>query len=139
MSRAARAFWIVGKGAAEIRTESLAAPRAGEVLVETSYTGISRGTEALVFQGRVPESEYQRMRCPHQSGEFPAPVKYGYANVGQVVEGSALLQNKSVFCLYPHQTAYVVAEPAVFPLPAGVPPQRAVLAANMETAVNALW
>jgi NADPH:quinone reductase-like Zn-dependent oxidoreductase len=139
MSRAARAFWVVGPGDAEIRSETLAPPRAGEVLVETIYTGISRGTEALVFQGRVPESEYQRMRCPNQSGEFPAPVKYGYANVGRVVAGAEPLVGKPVFCLYPHQTAYVVPESAVFPLPAGVPPERAVLAANMETAVNALW
>jgi NADPH:quinone reductase-like Zn-dependent oxidoreductase len=139
MSRNARAFWVVGPGAAEIRSETLARPRAGEVLVETLYTGISRGTEALVFQGRVPDTEYQRMRCPHQSGDFPGPVKYGYASVGRVVEGSELLAGKPIFCLYPHQTAYVVPESAVFPLPAGVPPQRAVLAANMETAVNALW
>jgi len=139
MTREARAFWITGTKTAEIRAESLASPKAGEVLVEARYSGISRGTEALVFEGRVPESEYQRMRCPFQSGEFPAPVKYGYSSVGRVAEGSSVLEGRWVFCLHPHQTAYVVPESAVFPLPDGLPPERAVLAANMETAVNALW
>jgi len=133
----ARAFWITGPGSGELRDEPLAVPAAGEVLVETLFSGISRGTESLVFEGRVPASEYQRMRCPFQAGDFPAPVKYGYANVGRAVGGA--LAGRPVFCLFPHQTAYVVAESAVVPLPGGVPPERAVLAANLETAVNALW
>lgn len=139
MTREARAFWITGPRSAEIRAEMLGGPQAGEVLVETLYSAISRGTEALVFEGRVPESEYQRMRCPFQAGDFPAPLKYGYTSVGRVIGGSSVLEGRLVFCLYPHQTAYVVPESAVFPLPEGVPPERAVLAANMETAVNALW
>jgi 2-desacetyl-2-hydroxyethyl bacteriochlorophyllide A dehydrogenase len=133
----ARAFWITAPGHAEIREEPLAAPGAGEVLVETLYSGVSRGTETLVFEGRVPPSEYERMRCPFQAGNFPAPVKYGYANVGRVLSGPRA--GAHVFCLYPHQTAYVVPETALVPLPDGVPPERAVLAANLETALNALW
>src|SRR5215208_6481513 len=112
MTREARALWITGARTAELRAETLAAPRAGEVLVEARYSGISRGTEALVFEGRVPESEYQRMRCPFQAGDFPAPVKYGYTSVGQVIEGSSVLEGRYVFCLYPHQSAYVVPESA---------------------------
>ncbi len=92
-----------------------------------------------VFRGQVPASEFERMRAPFQVGEFPAPVKYGYANVGRVEAGAAHLVGKTVFCLYPHQTRYIVPADAVHPLPAGLPPARAVLAANMETAVNALW
>jgi len=107
------------------------------VLVETLFSGISRGTETLVFSGHVPPSEHDRMRCPFQAGAFPAPVKYGYANVGRALGGSFAARH--VFCLYPHQTAYVVPEAAVVPLPDGVPPARAVLAANLETALNALW
>jgi 2-desacetyl-2-hydroxyethyl bacteriochlorophyllide A dehydrogenase len=139
MTGKARAFWITGAKTGEIRAEELGSPQAGQVLVEARYSGISRGTEALVFEGRVPVSEYQRMRCPFQAGEFPAPVKYGYTSVGRVSEGPSVLEGRLVFCLYPHQSAYVVPESAVFPLPGGVPPERAVLAANMETAVNALW
>jgi threonine dehydrogenase-like Zn-dependent dehydrogenase len=107
--------------------------------VRTLYSGISRGTEALVFLGRVPASEHERMRAPFQAGEFPAPVKYGYCNVGVVEQGPAELEGRAVFCLYPHQTRYVVPAAALTPLPEGVPSARAVLAANLETAVNALW
>jgi threonine dehydrogenase-like Zn-dependent dehydrogenase len=109
------------------------------VLVRTLYSGISRGSEALVFRGEVPVSEYQRMRAPFQMGEFPAPVKYGYINVGVVEQGPATLVGRTVFCLYPHQTRYVVPAEAVHPLPDSVPPGRAILAANLETAVNGLW
>src|SRR5690606_27780715 len=138
-SAAARAFWITAPGRGEIRAETLAPPASGEVVVETLYSGISRGTESLVFAGRVPPSEHGRMRAPFQVGDFPAPVKYGYASVGRVVHGPAALRGRIVFCLYPHQTRYVVPADAVHPLPEGVPPGRAVLAANLETAVNGLW
>ncbi|MCB1740187.1 MAG: dehydrogenase, partial [Gammaproteobacteria bacterium] len=127
----ARSFWTVAPGRGEIRGERLTPPQAGEVLVRTLYSGISRGSEALVFHGRVPASEHQRMRAPHQQGEFPAPVKYGYINVGRVEQGPTALLGREVFCLYPHQTRYVVPLDAVVPLPAGLPAARAVLAANM--------
>ena len=135
----ARAFWTVAKGRGEVLDETLSAPNADEVLVETQFSAVSRGTESLVFNGRVPKSEFSRMRCPHQVGDFPAPVKYGYANVGRVVAGAPGLREQSVFCLFPHQTAYVVPAAEVVPLPPGVTPERAVLAANLETAVNAIW
>lgn len=135
----ARAFWIVAPGRGEIRTESLAHPSSGDVLVRTMFSGVSRGTEALVFQGRVPESEHQRMRAPFQAGQFPAPVKYGYASVGRVEHGPPHLVNRHVFTLYPHQTQYVVPARAVHVVPDSVPAARAVLAANLETAVNVLW
>lgn len=107
--------------------------------MRTLHSGISRGTEMLVFRGEVPSSEFDRMRAPFQEGDFPGPVKYGYASVGVVVEGPDTLVGRPVFCLHPHQTQYVVSADAVHPLPEGVPPARAVLTANMETAINALW
>ena len=140
MSRTtADALWITTPGCAEIRREPLPPCGPDDVVVRTLYSGISRGTEALVFQGRVPVSEYERMRAPFQAGTFPAPVKYGYQNVGIVEEGPSGLVGRAVFCLHPHQTRYVVPAADVLPLPDGVPPSRAILAANMETAVNALW
>jgi NADPH:quinone reductase-like Zn-dependent oxidoreductase len=139
MTEKASAFWIARPGVGEIRDEPLPALAAGRVRVRTLYSGVSRGTESLVFQGRVPPSEYERMRCPHQAGQFPGPIKYGYSNVGTVVDGPERLRGRPVFCLYPHQTAYVVPEDAVVPLPDDVPAARAVLAANMETALNAMW
>ena len=135
----AHAYWVTAPGEGALRKEPLSRPGRGQVLVRTLYSGISRGSEALVFRGEVPVSEYQRMRAPFQMGEFPAPVKYGYINVGVVEEGPATLVGRTVFCLYPHQTRYVVPAEAVHPLPDSVPPGRAILAANLETAVNGLW
>ncbi|HAO33863.1 MAG TPA: dehydrogenase, partial [Candidatus Competibacteraceae bacterium] len=119
--------------------EQLLDPGPDEVLVKTLYTGISRGTESLVFRGEVPPSQYQAMRAPFQQGDFPAPVKYGYCNVGVVEAGLKALRGQTVFCLYPHQDRYIVPATAVTPVPAAVPPGRAVLAANLETALNVLW
>lgn len=134
-----RACWVEAPGRAGLRPATLAAPGPRDVQVRALHSGISRGTELLVFRGEVPESEYERMRAPFQEGGFPAPLKYGYASVGLVEQGPQTLVGRAVFCLYPHQTHYVVPADAVHPLPEGLPPARAVLAANMETAVNALW
>ncbi|MBS9404550.1 zinc-binding alcohol dehydrogenase [Halomonas sp. TRM85114] len=138
-SHTATAYWTLAPGRGALQPEPLAEPTAGEVRVKTLYSGISRGTETLVFQGRVPQSEWQRMRAPFQAGDFPAPVKYGYTSVGVVEAGAPPLLGREVFCLYPHQDRYVVPAEAVTPLPDGLPAARAVLAANMETAINGVW
>jgi NADPH:quinone reductase-like Zn-dependent oxidoreductase len=135
----ARAFWIMQPGAGHIREEALPPARDDEVLIRSLYSGISRGTETLIFTGRVPKTQYAAMRAPFQAGDFPGPVKYGYINVGRIEEGPADRIGETVFCLYPHQDRYRVPGSAAVPLPAGVPPERAVLAANMETAINAFW
>jgi NADPH:quinone reductase-like Zn-dependent oxidoreductase len=139
MRTEALAFWVREPGAGEIRPVRLPEPGSDDVVVRTLCSGISRGTETLVFRGQVPRSQYSVMRAPFQEGEFPGPVKYGYLNVGVVEYGPRDLRDRPVFCLYPHQTAYVVPAAAVLPVPAGVPPERAVLAGAVETAVNALW
>ncbi|MFB9688167.1 zinc-dependent alcohol dehydrogenase [Amycolatopsis plumensis] len=134
-----QAFWVQSPGSGELREERLPAPGPDDVLVRTLYSGVSRGTETLVFRGGVPASQHDVMRAPFQEGEFPGPVKYGYLNVGVVEQGPAHLRGKTVFCLYPHQTAYVVPASAVTPVPDSVPPGRAILAGTVETAVNAVW
>jgi threonine dehydrogenase-like Zn-dependent dehydrogenase len=139
VTRDAQAFWLRTPGVGEIRATSLSDPGPDEALVRTRYSGISRGTETLVFQGGVPPSQYEAMRAPFQDGDFPGPVKYGYLNVGVVEEGPSALLGRTVFCLYPHQTAYVVPADALIAVPDDVPPTRAVLAGTVETAVNALW
>ncbi|MFI0515713.1 zinc-binding alcohol dehydrogenase [Streptomyces sp. WSLK1-5] len=139
MKAAARAFWLRSPGRGEVREVALPVPGEGEVLVRSLYSGVSRGTETLVFRGQVPESQYAAMRAPFQEGDFPGPVKYGYLSVGVVEEGPAALKGRTVFCLYPHQTRYVVPASAVTVVPDDVPPARAVLAGTVETAVNALW
>jgi 2-desacetyl-2-hydroxyethyl bacteriochlorophyllide A dehydrogenase len=134
-----RAFWVTAPGRGEIRDEVLPQVGSGDVIVRTLYSGISRGTEAIVFRGGVPPSEHARMRAPFQAGDFPAPVKYGYATVGRVEHGPAELQGRDVFVLHPHQTRFVVPASAAYLLPDAVPPWRGILAANLETAINGLW
>jgi NADPH:quinone reductase-like Zn-dependent oxidoreductase len=135
----AHAFWLRAPGRGEIRPVMLPEPGRDDVMVRTLRSGISRGTETLVFRGAVPPGQYAAMRAPFQEGDFPGPVKYGYLNVGVVEHGAPELRGRTVFCLYPHQTAYVVPASAVAVVPDGVPPARAVLAGTVETAVNALW
>ena len=139
MSVGVRAFWLREPGAGEIRAVRLPEPGPDEVVVRALHSGISRGTETLVFRGEVPESQWEVMRAPFQDGDFPGPVKYGYLSVGVVEHGPADLLGRTVFCLHPHQTAYVVPADAVVPVPDDVPARRAVLAGTVETAVNALW
>jgi len=135
----ARAFWLAEPGRGEIRPAPLRDPGPDEFLVRTVWSGISSGTESLVFRGQVPEREYETMAAPFQEGRLPGPAKYGYLSVGTVEAGPAELAGRTVFCLHPHQTRYVVPASAVVPVPDDVPAERAVLAGTVETAVNVLW
>ena len=135
----AAAFWVSGRGTGRVLPEPLREPGPGEVRVRTLHSAVSRGTESLVFRGEVPPDQHQRMRAPFQEGDFPGPVKYGYLSVGVVEDGEADLVGRTVFCLFPHQSGYVVPAGAVDPVPEGVPTRRAVLAGPLETALNALW
>lgn len=135
----ATALWYVAPAECALNKVDLPRPGPQDCLIRTLWSGISRGTERLVFEGRVPPSEYERMRSPFQEGAFPFPVKYGYCAVGEVEAGPAELIGTSVFCLHPHQDRFVVPHDRVLRIPERVPPRRAVLAANMETALNAHW
>lgn len=135
----AHAFWLQAPGHGAIRPVTVPEPGPDELLVRTTYSAVSRGSETLVFHGKVPTSQHELMRAPFQDGEFPGPVKYGYLNVGVVEAGPPDWLGRTVFCLYPHQTRYVVPTAAVTAVPEGVPARRAVLAGTVETAVNACW
>src|SRR5829696_9958107 len=135
----AKALWYVAPGQAELRDEPVIAPTCGDVRVRALYGAVSRGTERLVCNDRVPPGECERMRAPFMAGEFPFPVKYGYATVGRVEEGPPSVHNRVVFALHPHQSVFTLPADAVLPVPDNVPPARAVLAANTETALNAVW
>jgi 2-desacetyl-2-hydroxyethyl bacteriochlorophyllide A dehydrogenase len=136
-----RQLWLRSPGDAVVLDRPIEAPVPGEVLVEALYSGISRGTESLVFRGEVPDSQHDTMRAPFQEGAFPGPIKYGYSSVGRVIRAPEAehLEGRTVFCLHPHQDRYVVPAGAVVEVPEGVPSERAVLAANMETALNVVW
>jgi hypothetical protein len=135
----ATAFWIERPGVGVLRQQSLPSVGDDDVLVQTLFTGVSRGTEGAVFTGHVPPSEHERMRAPFQEGDFPGPVKYGYLNVGVVEHGPPSLVGQLVFTLFPHQSSFVVPIAAVARVPDGIPARRAVLAGAVETAINVLW
>ena len=139
MTDTINALWYTAPGQVALRSANTAAVGAGDVRVAARFSGISRGTERLVFAGRVPASEHHRMRCPHQEGDFPFPVKYGYALVGVVEQGPAARVGQNVFLLHPHQTHATVPAEAVHVLPPHLPLRRAALTANMETALNVIW
>jgi threonine dehydrogenase-like Zn-dependent dehydrogenase len=138
-TRVAKSLWYAKKGVAELRAAPLPTPGPGQARVRTLFSGISRGTERLVFSGAVGQSEWERMRGPMQEGSFPFPVKYGYCATGVVEEGPADLRGKTIFCLHPHQDYFNAPVDALAVVPEAVPARRATLAANMETALNALW
>ncbi|MDH4439281.1 MAG: zinc-binding alcohol dehydrogenase [Rhizobium sp.] len=139
LPRTARALWIEATSRCDLREHPFPVPKSDEVIVRTLYSGISRGTESLVFEGRVPRSEFERMRGPGMDGNFPFPVKYGYAAVGVIEAGPPDLIGKDVFCLHPHQDYFAVPVSNVTILPVALPARRAILAANMETALNVVW
>jgi threonine dehydrogenase-like Zn-dependent dehydrogenase len=138
-TRSSRAIWYSSKGVAELRSAPLPPPGPGEARVRTLFSGISRGTERLIFNGAVGKNEWEHMRGPNQEGDFPFPVKYGYCATGVVEQGPDALIGRSVFCLHPHQDQFNLGVEQLAPIPDGIPARRATLAANMETALNGLW
>ena len=137
--RQARALWCEAAQTYGLRASPLPPLPDGALRIVAEHSCVSRGTERLVLEGRVPDSEAERMRCPNQEGTFPFPVKYGYALVGTVVEGPRERIGERVFALHPHQSVATVAGDMAVAVPAAVPPRRAALAANMETALNVVW
>lgn len=135
----ALALWYAAPRECRLNEVPLPVPSGDDCLVTTLWSGLSRGTERLVFEGRVPASEHERMRAPFQEGHFPFPVKYGYCAVGRVDAGPHEMLGRIVFCLHPHQDRFIAPRSDLTPVPDGVPARRAILAANMETALNAHW
>jgi len=132
-------FWINKKNNSCIKKHIIDAPGKSEALIKTIYSGISYGTEKIVYTGDVPKSQRELMRCPYQMGDFGSDVKYGYINVGKVIKGSSKYNNKYVYTLFPHQTVYVLSEADLILIPKSIPLQRCLLTANMETAINGMW
>ncbi|MED5370651.1 MAG: zinc-binding alcohol dehydrogenase [Myxococcota bacterium] len=135
-----KALWYTGPQQAELRTQPWR-PDPAQVQVQSLHSAISRGTESLVWRAQVPPALHQEMRAPFQQGAFSGAVKYGYCSVGRVLASPepSLPVGQRVFCLYPHQDRYQVPAAALTAIPGEVPSRRAVLAANVETALNAVW
>jgi threonine dehydrogenase-like Zn-dependent dehydrogenase len=137
MPMSARALWVVAPGEVALRDTPLPTRGPEDLLVRMLASGISRGTERLVLHHRVPANQHAVMRAPLQEGDFAGPVKYGYCAVGMVEEGR--LAGRRVFALAPHQARFVAPIGLCAVLPDALPTARAVLGANMETALNIVW
>tara|TARA_B100001778_G_C18562745_1_gene618569 strand:- start:526 stop:1518 length:993 start_codon:yes stop_codon:yes gene_type:complete len=135
----AESFWVKKRNTSFIKRHTLSIPQKNQALIETIYSGISYGTEKIVYTGSVPKSQRNLMKCPFQEGEFGGTVKYGYMNVGKVIEGSRKYKNQYVYTLFPHQTKFILDEKDLTVIPPSIPIKRCLLTANMETAINAMW
>jgi 2-desacetyl-2-hydroxyethyl bacteriochlorophyllide A dehydrogenase len=135
----ARALWFEGRHRAVLQEEMLPELKPGWCKLESLFSNISPGTESLILSGQVPEEVYQEMKCPYMGGQFPFPVKYGYSLVGRITDGPKALLGKIAHLLHPHQDKCMVRIDDIFLVPPAVPAQRATLASNLETAVNAIW
>ena len=135
----AHGLWFLGANQFSIREETLRSPSTPYCVVKSICSGISQGTEQLVYSEAVPESIQHQMRCPYMGGDFPFPIKYGYSLVGEVVEGPENIVGRNVHMLHPHQDYGCVHPRDIYLLDDGILPEKAILASNMETAVNAVW
>lgn len=133
------ALWHLSETHSEIRQIPSVLFLEGYCEIKALYSLISTGTERLVASGKVPEELHASMQVPYMEGSFSLPVKYGYSLVGEVVDGPENLKRKIVHLLHPHQDYCVVLAEDVFVIPREIPSQRAILASNLETALNALW
>ncbi|RMG66652.1 MAG: dehydrogenase [Bacteroidetes bacterium] len=138
MPELAHACWHLDAQTSAIQPEPLPDLTAGQLRLRARYSLISAGTERLVARGEVPAEIAGDMGVPFMGGAFPFPIKYGYSLVAEI-EAPAPQAGQLVHLLHPHQDRLQVPAGAVFPVPAGVPARRAVLASNLETALNALW
>ncbi|MEN0004557.1 MAG: zinc-binding alcohol dehydrogenase [Bacteroidota bacterium] len=133
------ALWHLSSSTSSLLSSAIPAPKEGQCLVKSEFSLISLGTERLVASGAVPVDLHQNMRVPYMEGSFELPVKYGYSLVGQVVTQGYPLSGKKVHLMHPHQSYCIVEAEALTLIPEKVPIRRAVLASNLETAVNAVW
>src|SRR5579884_251393 len=138
MAGIAEAVWFEAARSAAVRRESLPDVGPSDIRVRSLYSGISQGTEMLVYRGEVPADT--ALDLPTLEGSFGFPVKYGYAGVGCVAEVggevTAVRVGDRVFVHHPHQSEYVVPAKLAVPLPADLDPALGVFFANVETALN---
>ena len=133
-------LWLKNKNKPIIKKKILSYKKNSKtVLVKTLYSGISKGTERLVASGNISKDQFDIMKSPFQEGSFSFPIKYGYINVGKIVEGPKKYLNKNTFCLYPHQSLFKIDINNVNILKGNGDIRKYLLTANMETAINIFW
>ena len=134
-----KSYWINKKNKGYFKSGEISSISSTELVVKTLFSGISYGTEKLVYSGKVPKSQKNLMKCPHQEGDFGNDIKYGYINVGRVIDGDKSYLGSNIFSLYPHQDYYKIDRNEVLVIPKKIPLTRCLLIPNLETAINAIW
>ena len=133
-------LWLENKNKPKIKKKLLRpSNKPNTLIIKTLYSGISKGTEKLVSSGFVGKDQYKIMKSPFQEGTFSFPIKYGYINVGKVINGPKKLLHKNTFALYPHQDLFEINSKEVQILNESNNPKKYLLTANMETAINIFW
>ena len=134
-----QSFWLIKKNKPKIISSDIFYKKNSKsVLVKTLYSGISKGTEKLVANGKVNFTQFDIMRCPLQEGDFDFPIKYGYINIGEIINGPKFLIGKNIFTLSPHQSILKISLNNINIIKSKNI-KKYLLAANMETAVNIFW
>ena len=134
-----QSFWLVKKNKPKIISSDIFYKKNSKsVLVKTLYSGISKGTEKLVANGKVNFTQFDIMRCPLQEGDFDFPIKYGYINIGEIINGPKFLIGKNIFTLSPHQSIFKISLNNINIIKSKNI-KKYLLTANMETAVNIFW
>ena len=135
-------LYFVGPRLLELRDESTPVLAPKQVRVHTKYSGISAGTEMLLYRGEAPEQMAADETLSALSGSLAYPLKYGYAAVGDVVElGAGVADDwlgQTVFVFNPHEREFVANVDELYKLPAGLAPELGVLLPTVETALNFL-
>ena len=134
-----KSYWIDKKNKGYFKFGEISSINSNEIVVKTLFSGISYGTEKLVYSGKVPKSQRNLMKCPYQEGDFGNDIKYGYINVGKVVDGDKSYLGNNIFSLYPHQDFYKIPSNEALIIPNKIPLSRCLLIPNLETAINAVW
>ena len=134
-----KSYWIDKKNKGYFKFGEISSINSNEIVVKTLFSGISYGTEKLVYSGKVPKSQRNLMKCPYQEGDFGNDIKYGYINVGKVVDGDKSYLGNNIFSLYPHQDFYKIPSNEALIVPTKIPLTRCLLIPNLETAINAVW
>ncbi|MDY6844853.1 MAG: zinc-binding alcohol dehydrogenase [Thermodesulfobacteriota bacterium] len=142
MHNTSESLWFDGPKRVAFKTRSVLPPQDKEVVIETLYSGISHGTEMLVYRGQVPQGLKLDLSIPTMEGSFSFPIKYGYSNVGRVVKTGkgveTLLVDDLVFVHAPHETIYVIPEDSAVKLDHGIAPELGIFIANLNTALNCI-
>ena len=137
-----KTIYFTGPRQIEIRESEIPVPSRGTVLVKAIASGISSGTELLIYRGEAPKDMPADATIAALDHTLEYPLSYGYSMVGQVVEIGPDIdpgwKGKLVFAFHHHTAYFLASVDSLFCLPEDVTVDEAIFLPNMETAVNLL-